>query len=119
MKRTNLIIIALIVVCLNWGCNLAVPGPYDAKLRALRPGMWLQDVVAALGRPDGTSSGGGLIYRKDGADSILLIEFDGLVISRWAILEVPPGQSGPSFNNFQFYKVKSYRSYSESPAPSP
>jgi hypothetical protein len=103
-------VIALLAGGLIWLIWGLFQGPYSGKVGALHQGMSRENVIEALGQPYGTS-GDGLSYRNDGADTVLEIQFDNSgTISAWAIVEAPKqGDSG-----FHYYKVISSHSFSGS-----
>ena len=65
-------------------------GPYSMMIAQLHPGMSYEEVRAKFGE-DGFGAFGGPIYRMEGADTMLLVVFDGNQnqVIGWSILEVP------------------------------
>lgn len=94
--------------------------PYYFMVNGLHSGMSAQGVQASLGEPCGSTSGGGMVYRKRWAGATLLVIFDvggpfGTHVEgkpNWFILDGAPQ------NGYTRYVVRDYRFFSPPPIAS-
>ncbi len=103
MRYTLLRLTILLLSVLNFtGCGDS--GPYRLEIGKLHSGMSRNEVVTALGNPEGRffTDGEKSIYYKSGADTMLAVVFDEHGSCGWLLLQAP--STGPS-KEFSYYKV--------------